>query len=155
MFLICILNVSSVLAILMTVVPYKLPPGFGSASGSQSSGSHQESAKPAFFYASMQPAQTPSNTVSIVLVSEDGRAVSGAVLTLLARETHGIVAQARTQAGAFSFIQPAGRYLIRVEATGYAILEDSLNLRPGDSPTIRLCLRPTWVPLPIQRLFKS
>jgi len=147
---------TSVLAMLLTVVPYELPPGF--ASGTSAPSPHAavpSEGRLLRFAAYMRSQQDPAARVSLVLASQRGQGVSGAVVTLLSLPGRAVVAQARTETDTLSFSQPAGSYLVRVEAPGYAILEHNLTLSAGSSSTVRLELRPSWVPLGIQRLFKS
>ncbi len=120
---------ASVLAILMTVVPYNLPKDF----------------------------KTKPNSVEVVLKikTQDGKPVAGAVVTLRNAENGRTVAQRRTPVAEFKFYQKAGRYRLTVEMNGYGSESRDLSLVEGSSPhQVTVNLRPTATPLFLQRLFR-
>lgn len=146
---------ASVLAIVMTVVPYKSPPDLqSSASGAIGRGASVNVEKPILFARATFLQEARATRASIVLVPEDGEDLPDILITLLARDTRRIVAQSKTTSRTFYFSQAPGEYLVRVEASRYQIVEDTLTLRPGEASTRRLELKRTWIPLPVQRLFR-
>jgi hypothetical protein len=118
---------ASVLAILMTVVPYNVPRDF----------------------------KTKPNSVEVVLKmkTQDGKQITDAVVTLTNSETGNIIAQRKMSDDEFRFYQKAGRYGFSVEMPGYESKFVDIELVDGSAPQqVSVTLLPSGTPLFFQRL---
>jgi HSP20 family molecular chaperone IbpA len=120
---------ASVLALMMTLTPYKLPPGF----------------------------KTTPNSVEVILkiCDSDGRPITGATVTLRSSDEREILARTRLSDASFRFYQAGGRYRLSVEMPGFQRDVRELNLQE-ESPTqlISVTLQRSSTPLFIQRVFR-
>lgn len=120
---------ASVLAILMTITPYKMPPGF----------------------------QTAPNSVEVTLsiTDEDGKALKGALVTLRDAAGKKVVSRSRLPGSELRFFQHGGTYRLVVELDGYHTTTQSLSLTEGSPPeAIEVQLKPSTTPLIIQRVLR-
>lgn len=120
---------ASVLAILMTMTPYKMAPGF----------------------------KTEPNSVEVNLSisTNDRRPVEGAVVTLLDASGRTIISRSRLQGSQLRFYQGGGTYRLTVELSGYKTASKNLSLREGSPPrSLLLTLQPYSIPLFIQRIIR-
>lgn len=120
---------ASVLAILMTITPYKLPPGF----------------------------QTAPNSVEVNLSisTADKKSVKGAVVTLRDASGEKIVSRTRLPGSELRFFEDGGTYRLAVELPGYETHAQRLSLQEGSPPeSISVTLKPSSTPLIIQRIFR-
>jgi hypothetical protein len=120
---------ASVLAILMTITPYKLPPGF----------------------------QTAPNSVEVNLSvsTEDSKPVKGVLVTLRDAAGKKIVSRTRLPASQLQFFQDGGTYRLVVELDGYHTHTQRLSLKEGSPPeTVEVTLKPSSTPLVIQRILR-
>jgi hypothetical protein len=118
---------ASVLAILMTVVPYNHPKDF----------------------------KTQPNSVEVILKmkTQDGKPIRNVVVTLTNTENGNIVAQRKMSGEEFKFYEKAGSYSLSVEMPGYEIKSIDLVLVEGSpSQQVSATLRPSGRPLFLQRL---
>ena len=119
----------SVLAILMTAVPYKTPQGFKT--------------------------DPKSVEVNLSISTQDGRPVSGAVVTLWDVGATTIISRTRTPGSQLRFFQGEGNYQLTVELSGYQISMTPLALREGSPPqSVSVILQPSSTPLIIQRILR-
>lgn len=120
---------ASVLAILMTMTPYKLPPGF----------------------------QTQPNSVEVNLsiVTDEEKPVSGALVTLRDASGKKIISRTKLRGSQLRFFQDGGDYRLSVERDGYQTSVQPLSLEEGSPPqTISVNLKRSSTPLVIQRIFR-
>lgn len=120
---------ASVLAILMTITPYKLPPGF----------------------------QTAPNSVEVNLSisTEDGKPVKGVLVTLRDAAGKKIVSRTRLPGSQLKFFQDGGTYRLVIELNGYHTHTQQLSLKEGSpSETVDVSLKPSSTPLIIQRILR-
>lgn len=121
---------ASVLAIMMTLVPYKAPPSL----------------------------ETVGNSVKVnmTLQTDDGRPVSEAVLTLY-DENNRVIARSKFQSGRFYFYQSDGHYRMCITVPGYRMIDRHLDLNEKERPQISITidLKHTSIPISIQRFLKK
>jgi hypothetical protein len=120
---------ASVLAILMTITPYNVPPGL----------------------------KTESNSVEVNLSisTQDKRRVEGAVVTLWDASGRTVKARSRPPGSQLRFFQDGGTYRLTVELPGYKTESRSLSLREGSPPqSLSITLQPSSTPLFIQRIIR-
>lgn len=120
---------ASVLAILMTITPYDVPPGL----------------------------KTEPNSVEVNLSisTQDGRQAEGAILTVSRLDTNVKTSRSRIQGSQLKFYLDGGTYRLIVELPGYVTESRTLSLREGSSPqSLSITLKPSSTPLFIQRIFR-
>lgn len=122
---------ASVLAILMTITPYDVPPGF----------------------------KTEPNSVEVNLSisTQDGGRAEGAILTVSRLDTNvkTPIARSRIQGSQFKFYLDGGTYRLIVELPGYVTESRTISLREGSSPqSLSITLQPSSTPLFIQRIIR-
>jgi len=120
---------TSILAIMMTITPYKEAPDFKTAPNSVE--------------------------VNLSISTQDGKALSGAVVTLWDESGRKIIARSKSQVSQFRFYQDEGTYLLTVEMPGYETYRRSITVKE-DSPTMSfsVTLQPSSVPLFLQRIIR-
>ncbi len=120
----------SVLAIMMTAVPYRTPDSLKGAPNSVG--------------------------VNLALKTSDGGQVQDAKVTLLDQSGKRVIGESIYKSGNIVFYQDGGVYRLRVEVPGYAITEREISLVEGSEPVgIILDLEKSIAPLFIQRWFKK
>jgi hypothetical protein len=119
---------ASVLALLMTMTPYKAPPGF----------------------------KTEPNSVEVLLSlsTADRRPVEGALVTLWDAEGKTVISRTRLAGAQFRFFQDGGTYRLGVELPGYGSEQRTLSLSEGRPQSITITLQPSSQPLFIQRILR-
>jgi|GEM_PF-6870746 hypothetical protein len=118
---------ASILAIMMTLVPYNPP-------SSLSSIPH-------------------SVKVEVILETEDNRPIKEVTVTLLDSNNREIMGRSKFQDRSFYFYQPEGDYIMRIEVPGYRTVERELKLVEGEEiEPIRIKLNRSKLPIFIQRL---
>ena len=121
---------ASVLAIMMTLVPYNAPPNLKS---------------------------TPNSVkVNVIVKTEDKKPLGKVVVTLLDSRTKRLVGKSNYQSGRFYFYQSGGNYRMILEASGYRTEERDLVLVEGTRPiSITVELKCSSTPIFLQRFFKK
>jgi len=149
---------ASILAIMMTAVPYNPPPSLSTsptAKGVESPvhlGWWDRLMIPGEVYAQAAPTTNTSYPVDVHLQTDDGKAVSSATFTLIDAASGQVLGRSRVQSGNFTFYAPNRPCTLRVGVEGYGIAERQLN------PTVRtltISLTSSNVPLPLQRMFRK
>lgn len=144
----------SILTVLMTLVPYKVPLSIPT---SPEQPPVQSSLLENYFVPAVF-AQTPAVPgskfkIEVRLTTSDGKKVPSAIYTLIDPTTGATIARSNVQGNDFSFYVVGRNYNLRVEAPGYSIAERQLSVKSSQSLTISLT--PTWMPLAIQRVWRS
>jgi len=158
---------ASVLAIMMTGTPYSLPPSppvpqnsGASAAGPQNSGGSAQLMPPGrgWWGQLMIPAavfaQSPAQQnaqVTVHLETSDKKAVNAALFTILDSGNGQVMFQSKVSGSDFTFYVPNRPCTLRVQVDGYGIEERALN---QSMRTLTISLRPTSIPLSVQRLFR-
>ena len=152
---------ASILAIMMTSVPYDAKPGLNTGSVQRPAPSEEKAATDVGWWNRLMiPSQVfaqgaaPSNhgsPVTVQLETADQKPVSMAIFSLVDPGTGQVVARSRVQGGKFTFYVSNPQYLLRVQVDGYAIAERGLNPPPS---SLTISLTSSSVPLAIQRLFR-
>jgi hypothetical protein len=146
---------ASILAIMMTAVPYNAPPSLSATPTAKtvaapvSLGWWDRLMLPGQVYAQNAPAG--SYAVDVHLQTDNGKTVSRATFTLLDSNSGEVLARSRVQSGNFTFYAPNRPCTLRVQVDGYAIAERPL---PGASKSVTIQLTASGVPLALQRLFR-
>lgn len=120
---------ASVLAILMTITPYDVPPTL----------------------------KTIPNSVEINLSvsTQDGGNSEGAIVTVSSLDGSSRIARSKIHGSEVRFYLDGGRYRLIVELSGYATESQILIVREGSAPQIfSITLQPSSTPLFIQRIFR-
>lgn len=149
---------ASILAIMMTAVPYNAPPSLStspSAKGIETPvhlGWMDRLITPAQVYAQSTAPSNPSYPVDVHLQTGNGKPVSSATFTLLDADTGEVLGRSRVQSGNFTFYAPSRPCTLRVQVDGYAIAQRQLN--PASS-TLTIQLTSSSIPLSVQRMFRK
>lgn len=94
-------------------------------------------------------------TVNIQLVTDEERPISEPTVILQDSLSKKIIASSKFTISDFYFYQPAGDYIITVEAPGYRIVELEMSLQADqEKESLVIPLNATWIPLPLQRLLR-
>ena len=148
---------ASILAIMMTAVPYNAPPSLSTiptakgAAAPISLGWWDRLMISGQVYAQSAPASNASYPVDIHLQTDNGKAVSSAIYTLLDAKSGEVLGRSTVQSGDFTFYVPNRPCTLRVQVDGYAIVERPLS---SASRTMTIRLAASGVPLAIQRIFR-
>jgi hypothetical protein len=152
---------ASILAIMMTSVPYDAKPGLSTGSVLHpASGAEKAAANLGWWDGLMIPAQVFAQSgapaahgspVTVQVETADQKPIGIAIFSLVDPSSGQVVARSRVQGNKFTFYVTNPQYLLRVQVDGYAIAERSLNPPP---PSLTVSLTPSSVPLAIQRLFR-
>jgi hypothetical protein len=148
---------ASILSLIMTVVPYKTPDSIGAhpiqppSQGQMENGWWENLFTPGHVFAQgKQPPQT-KYPVTVHLSTGDNQQVPAALFSLFDPSTGQVVARSKVAGGDFNFYV-SKPYWLRVEVPGYAIAQSKLD---GTRPqSLNVSLRPTSIPLSIQRIFR-
>ncbi|MBZ5663161.1 MAG: hypothetical protein LAO30_01020 [Acidobacteriia bacterium] len=153
---------ASILAIMMTSVPYDAKPGLNTGSvlhptpdavgATNELGWWGRFLIPSRVFAQNAAPSSQGSPVTVQLETTDKKPVSMATFTLVDPSNGQVVARSRVQGSKFTFYVTNPQYLLRVQVDGYAIAEHSLNPPP---PSLTISLTPSSVPLSIQRLFRK
>jgi hypothetical protein len=148
---------ASILAIMMTAVPYNAPPSLSttpmakSALAPVSLGWWDQLIIPGQVYAQGTPGNNASYPVDVHLQTDNGKAVSMAVYTVIDAKSGEILGRSRVQSANFTFYAPNCSCTLRVQVEGYVIVERPL------SPALRamtIQLTASGIPLSLQRIFR-
>jgi hypothetical protein len=149
---------ASILAIMMTAVPYNAPPSLSATPTEKSA------AEPVRFrwwdrlmisgqvYAQSVPANNKSYSVDIHLQTDNRKAVSSATFTVVDANSGEVLGRSKVQSGDFTFYAPNRPCVLRVQVDGYAIVERQLS-SASRAMTIQLSASP--VPTALQRIFRK
>jgi hypothetical protein len=140
---------ASVIALLMTVVPYNVPPELPRNQDQANTLSQQLDLGNVVF------AQTRGNDaqskVNVQLVMPNGGQPSSAIYTLKDASNGAVIARSNVQGSAFDFYVPNRTYLLQVEVANCRIEQRQLSVNGPQSLTIHLVN--SSVPAAIQRLW--
>jgi hypothetical protein len=147
---------ASILAIMMTVVPYNAKPSIPTSP--ESVGPLTEGEAGWWDRQMIAPrvlAQAPqagaTQPVTVHLESTDKKALGAVVYSLVDPGSGEVIARSRVLGNDFSFYAANRPYLLRVQVEGYAIAEKPFS--PGQR-SLSISLMPSGVPLAVQRLFR-
>ncbi len=148
---------ASILAIMMTAVPYNAPPSLSTSPTAKgtaepvSSGWWDRLMIPGQVYAQTAPPHNRSYPVDVHLQTANGKAVSSATYTLIDANSGEVLGRSTVQSSSFTFYAPGRPARLRVQVDGYAIVE-----RPLSSATRAMDIQLTvsGVPVAFQRLFR-
>lgn len=122
---------ASVLAILMTITPYKAPPEL--------------------------KREPNSVEINLSITTQDGGPVEGAMVTVtpLDKSSGKTRARSKSQGSQLTFFLEGGSYRVTVELAGYETEVRNLLLREGSPPqSLSITLQPSSTPLFIQRILR-
>lgn len=148
---------ASILAIMMTAVPYNAPPSLSTSPSAKSVaapatlGWWDRMMIPAQVYAQSAAATSSTYPVEIHLQTDDVKAVSTAIFTLIDASSGRLIARSKVVSGNFTFYAPNRPCTLRVQVDGYSIVERSL------SPALRamtIQLKASGIPVAFQRIFR-
>lgn len=149
---------ASILAIMMTAVPYNPPPSLNTTPVAN----HAEAAVPAGWWdrlmippqvlAQSRSSNDATYPVDVHLRTDDRKAVNSATFTLIDANSGEIVGRSRVQTGDFTFYAQNRPSTLRVQVDGYAIAEKPLN---PSVRTLTIQLTSSNVPLALQRIFRK
>jgi hypothetical protein len=149
---------ASILAIMMTAVPYNAPPSL-SATPTEKSAAEPVRFRwwdrlmiPGQVYAQSAPANNKSYSVDIHLQTDNRKAVSSATFTVVDANSGEVLGRSKVQSGDFTFYAPNRPCVLRVQVDGYAIVERQLS-SASRAMTIQLSASP--VPTALQRIFRK
>ena len=149
----------SVIAILMTGVPYSAPPGLSLAPPStvptaRDSGWWERLMIPPQVLAQGGQPSEQKSPVNVHLQPDDKKQVTSAIVSLVDPGSGQVIARSKVQveSNQFTFYASNRPCTLRVQVDGYAIAERSLNPPP---PSLTLPLSTSSVPLAFQRLFRK
>jgi len=147
---------ASILTVLMTLVPYKVPLSIPTTP-EQAQPPVQSSFLDHVFvpavYAQAPAVAQAKFRIDVRLTTSNGKKVPSAIYTLIDPATGATIARSNVQGSEFSFYVTGRDYLLRVEAPNYSIAQRSLNVK--SSQTLTIPLSATWMPLAIQRVWRS
>ena len=149
---------ASILAIMMTAVPYNAPPSLSTTPTAKdvaapvSLGWWDRLMIPGQVYAQAAPANNKSYPVEIHVQTDNGKAVSGATFTLIDANSGQVLGRSTVQSADYTFYAPNRPCTLRVQVDGYAIVERSLS--PA-SRAMTVQLAASRVPTSLQRVFRK
>jgi hypothetical protein len=120
---------ASVLALLMTMTPYEVSPGFKTAPNSVE--------------------------VDLSIDTQDGKPAKGALVTLRDASGKQILSRSRLPGSQLRFYQDEGTYQLTVELAGYRSRTEPLSVTEGSPPqSMSVTLQPSSTPLILQRILR-
>jgi hypothetical protein len=149
---------ASILAIMMTAVPYSAPPSLRTTPSAQGTaapaaiGWWDQVMIPAQVHAQSSAPNRGTYPVDVHLQTSDAKAVTSAIYTVIDVNSGEVIGRSTVQSGNFTFYAPNRPSTLRVQVDGYAIVERPLN--PA-SRSMTIALTPSGVPLTVQRLFRK
>lgn len=153
---------ASILTILMAVVPYNVPPSVNTdpnapaASPPAAQGRlWQDLLQPEAAFAQSRAPAPGAASLTVVLTTSDGKPVRQATVSLADPRSKEVVARSKLSGNRLYLYPAAGRYLLSVEVEGYGIVQREVSLQAGRPTEVRVALKSTWTPLPLQRLFRK
>lgn len=145
---------ASILAVMLTAVPYKPVPNLDTAPASAGKAAADTGwwerwlIPPQVFAQTAQPSGQ-SYPVTVQLNTRDGKPIDVAIYTLFDPSTGQVIGRSRVQGSAYKFYVSNLAYGLRVQVEGYNIVQYPLKSLP--SP---ITLEPSGVPLALQRLVR-
>ena len=137
---------ASVLSLIMTSMPYESAPSLVGRSNAAVF-------RPAVFFAQAEKSELPR--VDIHLETENARPISEVIVSLRSFKTKRVIARSKFTEANFSFYQEPGYYVLTIEVPGYQIAKIFLTIVSEiEAESYVIELKPTWIPLAIQRLLK-
>jgi hypothetical protein len=149
---------ASILAIMMTAVPYSPPPSLstsptaGHADAAPTSGLWDRLMIPPQVLAQSRSSNELTYPVDVHLQTDNRKAVTGAIFSLIDANSGQILGRSRVQSGDFTFYAQNRPCTLRVQVDGYAIVERPLN---PSVRTLTILLTSSNVPLALQRIFRK
>lgn len=147
---------ASILAIMMTAVPYNAPPSLSTTPTAKGTatpatlGWWDRVMIPPQVYAQTAAANNSSYPVDVHLQTDNGKAVSSVTFSVVEAGSGQVLGRSKVQSSDFTFYAPNRPCTLRVQADGYAIAERPLS--PA-SRTMTVQLTTSGVPLAFQRIF--
>jgi len=143
---------ASVLSMIATTMPYESVP-------SLIGNSNASIFRPAVFFAQAEKPELPRVDIHLeTKETKNARPISEVTVSLRRLQSlkaGGIIARSKFTEADFSFYQEPGYYVLKIEVPGYQITEIFLTIVPEMEAESRVIeLKPTWIPLAIQRLLK-
>lgn len=148
---------ASILAIMMTAVPYNAPPSLSTTPTAKGAaapitlGGWDSLMIPGQVYAQNTSPNNASYSVAVHLQTDNGKAVSAAIYTVTDAGSGEVLGRSRVLSGDFTFYAPGRPCTLRVQVDGYAIVERPLS---SASKTMTIQLTASGVPLAFQRIFR-
>jgi len=148
---------ASILAIMMTAVPYNAPPSLTAIPTAKSAAAPvsmewwDRFMIPGQVHAQSTPPSASGYSVDVHLQTDNGKAVSSATFTLIDAGSGEILGRSTVRSGEYTFYAPNRRCTLRVQVDGYAIVDRPLS--PA-SRTMTIQLTASGVPTSIQRIFR-
>jgi hypothetical protein len=94
-----------------------------------------------------------SAKINITLEEPENREITSSLVTAKDRNTKAIVGQTKYNKNNFFFYLKQGNYQLFIEAPGYDIIVYNLDVLNDNDINLSFTLKPTIVPLQLQRLF--
>lgn len=148
---------ASILAIMMTAVPYNAPPSLSTSPSAKSAaapatlGWWDGIMIPAQVHAQNPSATSASFPVTVHLETNNGKAISVAVFSMVDANSGEILGRSKVLSGNFTFYAPNRPCNLRVHVDGYGIVERPLS---AASREMTIQLTASGVPVVLQRLFR-
>ena len=171
---------ASIITILMTIVPYKVPSAVSTQPGGIAGG--ETDSRPILerlildnAWAQQQRDTVPAGEtkqpgLKVIVTGKEGRELKELIITIRDFDTGKIRACSKLDRPEFEIYQKKGEYIIVVESPGYRIYREPFRLGYVDSlsdrsrlgemmtyligDTLRVNLDKTWMPLQMQRLLE-
>ncbi|HKV77352.1 MAG TPA: hypothetical protein VJP02_04395 [Candidatus Sulfotelmatobacter sp.] len=148
---------ASILAIMMTAVPYNAPPSLSTTPTAKSVAEPVSSRWwdrlmiPGQVYAQSTSANNKSYSVEIHLQTDNGKAVSSATFTVIDANSGEVLGRSTVQSSDFTFYAPNRPCTLRVQVDGYAIVDRPLS---SAARAMTIQLTASRVPSALQRVFR-
>jgi hypothetical protein len=148
---------ASILAIMMTAVPYNAPPSLSTTPSAKSAAAPvsfrwwDRLMIPGQVYAQSASANSKSYSVDVHLQTDNGRTVSSATFTLIDANSGEVLGRSTVQSGDFTFYVPNRPCTLRVQVDGYTIVDRPLN---SSLRGMTIQLTASRVPPALQRIFR-
>ncbi len=148
---------ASILAIMMTAVPYSPPPSLSTSPTANRTDAGQRVGLldrlmiPPQVHAQSGSSNPRSYPVEVHLQTDDKKPVTSAIFSLIDADSGQVLGRSRVQSGDFTFYAQNRPSTLRVLVDGYAIAERPLNTSVR---TLTIQLTSSNVPLALQRIFR-
>ena len=148
---------TSILAIMMTAVPYNAPPSLSTSPTAKTTaapttlGWWDQMMIPGEVHAQNLAPNNGSYPVDVHLQTNNGRVVKSAVYTLVDANSGAVIGRSTVPSANFTFYAPSRPCTLRVQVDGYAIAERPLS---STSRAVTIQLNSSAVPVAIQRIFR-
>jgi hypothetical protein len=141
---------ASVLAVLMTFVPYKAPPAIPTSPEQAPIKNEASGLWETVVFAQTPPSPEPRFRIDLHLLMPDGSKVASAVYTLRDPASRAIIARTNGQGSDFTFYVTSRSYVLQVQAPNCSLAEKQLSIHSPQSVTITLS--PSSIPIWVQRI---